>query len=203
MNCKICNTETEVQFNIKKQLIPVCDKCSTAIFLQQSKFYAASKSIFDLPQTYKVAPLRHPEITAEILNFLNEKLKKKKRYTPDNIPDVFLQLVSARVEEGHSLLKMKAVVHSKFHEWIGDDVMRKHIRPSTLFNKLKFNTYVTEIPEHYNPDNNKVQRDLIRKLNHLGVSGNITKETDTLAKELQATGYTKKRFLNMYLIKKL
>lgn len=203
MKCKICNTETEVQFNIKKKLVPVCEKCATFIFLQQSKFYAANRSIFDLPKTYKIAPPSHPEISAEILNFLNEKLGKVKRYSSEDVPDVFLQHISARVEEGHNLRKMKAVVHLKHKEWGMDDKMKQYLRPSTLFNKEKFNTYVLEVPEDFNPDNTKAQRTIIRELSNYGMRGLCNETTDKLAKELMKTGYNKKEFLNTYLIEKI
>ncbi len=203
MDCKVCSTETEVQFNISKKLVPICDKCSTAIFLQQSKFYAASKSIFDLPKTYKTAPPRHPEIAAEILNFLNEKLGKVKRYSSEDVPDVFLQHISARVEEGHTLRKMKAVVHLKHKEWTKNNRMKQYLRPATLFNKEKFNTYVLEVPEDFNPDNSQAQRTIIRELTNYGIRGVCNKDTDKLAKKLMETGYNKKTFLNTYLIEKI
>jgi uncharacterized phage protein (TIGR02220 family) len=210
MDCKICSTETEVQFNIKKRLVPVCSKCATAIFLQQSKFYAANQSIYNLPTTYKIAPPRHPEIAAEILNFLNEKLGKVKRYVPNAtkeekgfIPDVFLLHISARVEEGHTLRKMKAVVHLKHKEWGRDLRMKKFLRPATLFNKEKFNTYVLEVPEDFNPDNSQAQRVIIRELSNFGMRGVCNEETDKLAKQLMETGYAKKEFLNTYLIEKI
>ena len=70
------------------------------------------------------------------------------------------------------------------------------------FNNEKFNTYVTEIPEHYNPDNSKEQRDIMRKLNLYGLN-TCNEETDMLATRLQATGFDNKNYLNIYLIKKL
>lgn len=214
MTCKICSSDTEVQFNIKKKLVPVCDDCATEIFLQQSKFYAASKSIFNLPKTYKVAPPSHPEIAVEILNFLNKTLGKRKRYTLDSekakvtpnldtVPDVFLQHISARVEEGHSSRKMMAVVHLKYQQWGRDRKMRAYLRPATLFNKEKFNNYVLEVPEDFNPDNSKEQRSIIRKLGNYGMRGECNNETDALAKQLMKTGYDKKEFLNIYLTKKI
>ena len=203
MECKICGEKTQVQFNINKRLVPVCKNCSTSIFLQQSKLYAANKSIFDLPRVYKKNTPRHPEIAAEILNFLNTKLGNRKMYSVKNIPDVFLQQISARVEEGHSLLKMKAVVHLKYNEWSKDEKMKRYLRPSTLFNKEKFNNYVLEIPEDYNPDNTKKQRLLLKKLSNFGVRGVCNKQTDEIAKELIATGYSNNELLNTYLINKI
>lgn len=202
MECKVCEQETEVNFNINSELTPICEDCATAIFLQQAKFYAYGKSIFDLPQTVRKQTPKHPEIAAEVLNYLNEKLGKSKRYTVDTVPDVFLQHISARVEEGHGLRKLKAVVHHKYNEWNNDPYMKKFLRPATLFNRQKFNSYVIEVPEDYNPDNTREQREIIRQLSHFGMRGIVNEETDTLAKKLQATGYSNKKLLNTYLIKK-
>jgi hypothetical protein len=38
-NCKICDDKTEVGFNINFEMIPICEKCATSIFLQQAKWY--------------------------------------------------------------------------------------------------------------------------------------------------------------------
>ena len=203
MECRVCGSTTEVQFDIKKDLVPICNVCATAIFLQQANFYASGKSIYNLPQTVKKVPKRHPEIAAQALNYLNEKLNKKHRYTVDNIPDSFLKHISARVEEGYDLMKLKAVVHSKYMEWNRDPTMKKFLRPATLFNKEKFHSYVEELPEVWNPDNSKEQRDLLRQLSNYGVRGTCNAETDTLAKKLMALGYKKKQVLNQYLIDKI
>jgi len=203
MNCRLCNIETDVQFGIKQKLVPVCKKCATIIFFQQSKIYASGKSIYDIPHTYRIKPTRHPEIALEVLNFLKEKLGKDERYTIESIPDVFLMHISARIEEGHTLAKMKAVVYYKHKEWFNDPFMKKFLRPATLFNREKFNNYADEVPEDFNPDNSKEQRAIIRKLSSFGMRAICNEETDMLANELMETGYSKKEFLNLYLMEKL
>lgn len=203
MECRICKAPTEVQFALNKKLVPICKKCSSDIFIQQAKLYHSQKSIYDIPAKVKKSPPRHPEIACEILNFLQEKLGREGRYTPETIPKVFLEHISARVEEGHTLPKMKAVVHFKHKEWNNDVFMKKFLRPATLFNREKFNTYVAEVPEDFNPDNTKEQRSILRKLSNYGIRGTVNGETDRLAKELIATGYTNKNLLNTYLIQKL
>jgi hypothetical protein len=42
-NCKICDDKTEVGFNINFEMIPICEKCATTIFLQQAKWYTQHK----------------------------------------------------------------------------------------------------------------------------------------------------------------
>jgi len=39
-NCKVCGDKTEVVFNIDFRATPICERCATAIFLQQAKWYA-------------------------------------------------------------------------------------------------------------------------------------------------------------------
>lgn len=38
--CKICDTQTNTGFNINFELVPICESCATAIFLQQAQYYA-------------------------------------------------------------------------------------------------------------------------------------------------------------------
>lgn len=212
--CKVCGVDTEVIFNINFKATPICEDCATSIFLQQARYYSENRSIYNLPRTIKKEPKRHPEIAVEILNYLNETLGKRKRYTTDEelaekttnldtVPEVFLAHISARVEEGHSLRKMKAVIHLKHKEWGKDPKMKQYLRPATLFNREKFNTYVLEIPEDWNPDNSREQREILRELSNYGMRGIRNEETDKLAKKLMQTGYKKKEVLNLYLTKKI
>lgn len=38
--CKVCDAPTTVGFNIDFKLVPICESCATAIFIQQARFYA-------------------------------------------------------------------------------------------------------------------------------------------------------------------
>lgn len=38
--CKICSKKTEVGFNIDFKLVPICESCATAIFIQQANWYS-------------------------------------------------------------------------------------------------------------------------------------------------------------------
>lgn len=38
--CKVCGAKTEVKFNIEFNATPICERCATAIFLQQARWYA-------------------------------------------------------------------------------------------------------------------------------------------------------------------
>jgi NAD-dependent SIR2 family protein deacetylase len=48
--CKICGEETEVGFNIDFKLVPICEGCAKAIFLQQAIWYGEQK--FESNQKY-------------------------------------------------------------------------------------------------------------------------------------------------------
>ena len=37
--CEICNSETEVGFNINFKLVYICEDCASSIFLQQAQWY--------------------------------------------------------------------------------------------------------------------------------------------------------------------
>lgn len=39
LNCKICGKPTEASFNINFCPIPVCESCSSTIFIQQAAYY--------------------------------------------------------------------------------------------------------------------------------------------------------------------
>lgn len=41
--CKICNDETQNTFNMYFKLVPICETCAEAIFLQQAYFYATNQ----------------------------------------------------------------------------------------------------------------------------------------------------------------
>ena len=37
--CKVCERKTEVGFNIDFKLVPICESCASAIFIQQANWY--------------------------------------------------------------------------------------------------------------------------------------------------------------------
>lgn len=199
-NCKICDKETDVTFVINEELVHICERCATTIFFQQSRMYAKSRSIYTIPLTYKHGNIRHPEIAKNVLNHLNELLGKEYRYSTGKENDVFLKLISARVNEGHTEKQLKAVSYHRHQLWRDDPMMSKFIRPATLFNREKFHSYIAELPEEINPENTKMQREIIRKLNSLALKGGATEETDRLAHELIDLGYNNEKYLSDFLL---
>jgi len=203
-NCKICDKQTEVEFVIKQRAVPICKNCASTIFFQQARTYTEGGSIYDLTSKYKVNRTQsHPKIALEVLNYLNQVIGKKFRYKLEDIRtkhSVALDHISARINEGFTEKQLKAVIYHRNKEWKSDPKMSKYMRAMTLFNKEKFQTYVTQLPEELNPVNTKEQRELIRKLNIFGVRGIKNEETDQLARELRDTGFEREDYLKRFLI---
>lgn len=200
MKCKICNKETDIVFIVKRTKVYLCSSCSTEIFIQQARCYANKKSIFDLSKKHIKSPILYKEEACCVLNYLFiTLLKKNKEYSLDNIPKKYLEDISTRVSEGHTVEQLKAVCYVKYKEWINDEEKRKYIRPTTLFSSSNFKKYIAELPEDFNPENNKTQRELIRKLNVFAIRGEKNEETSRLLKELISTGYNNQEFIKTFL----
>lgn len=201
MKCKICNSPTDIEFNIGDIAVSICESCAASIFIQQAHCYHYSRSIYNIPKKTRKKPKRHPEKVAEVLNYLyGHLLKKDKVYVAEDLPVAYLESISERLNEGYTIEQLKAVAYSKWKEWKSDPKMSKHIVASTLFRPKNFKQYVAEIPENINPQNTKEQRQLIKELNRFGVRGERNKTTDALARKLIAIGYKKKEFTDMFLL---
>lgn len=55
------------------------------------------------------------------------------------------KLVRARLNEGRTVDQCMAVIDHKFSMWADDEKMREYLRPSTLFNKQKFEEYLSAV----------------------------------------------------------
>jgi len=80
------------------------------------------------------------DASRQILEFLNAKTGKAFKPVDSN-----LNLINARLKEGHAEHEVLAVIERKCSEWMADDKMKQYLRPSTLFNAEKFNAYVGEL----------------------------------------------------------
>lgn len=88
-----------------------------------------------------VVPLKTKKQEAvSVLEFLNEKANRN--YQPS---DVNLELILARMKEGYTPGQCRQVIAKKVREWATNDKMATYLRPSTLFNREKFNQYVGEL----------------------------------------------------------
>ena len=70
------------------------------------------------------------------IDYLNKKMGSNSHHVDSN-----LKYIKARLNEGHSMETMLAVIDCKVDEWKHDPKFSKYLRPSTLFNAEKFNQY--------------------------------------------------------------
>lgn len=198
MNCKICDTETDVVFIIKREKQPVCETCATQIFIQQAKKYAKSQSIYDIPKTVTKPKEIDEEKVKKVLNYLYNRLLFANRNFESNLPKAYAELIAARLEEGYTVEQMMAVAHHKYKEWGQDPEMKRYLKADTLYRPKNFERYVAEIPEQINPQNSKKQREILRKLNRFIITGERNEETKQLVEELKSTGYNKQNILKQF-----
>lgn len=74
-----------------------------------------------------------------VLLYLNSKAGKNYRFTNSN-----LKFIKARLKEGVSYDDMLKVIDLKVEHWLGTN-MDMYLRPETLFNSTKFETYYQQI----------------------------------------------------------
>ena len=208
-HCRICDSETKAIVLVHRVEVALCEKCGKEIFLHLAEAYAKNKTVWDISmrKTRQVVD-KHPEIAADVLNYLYKTKLRSKRpyYKPDTVPVKFLSLISARVNDGATAIELKAVCKFKYDEWIVDNYMKQFIRADTLFAKGNFDKYLAENAHRIGTDyrvNDGKQREIIKELNSYGTRGMANEQTDKLAKELMASGYNNKIFLNQYLIDKI
>lgn len=76
----------------------------------------------------------------EVLDFLNEKTGRN--YRP---VDANLNLITARLSSGATVGQCFQVIAKKFRDWKDNPEMLMYLRPETLFNKKKFESYLGEV----------------------------------------------------------
>lgn len=76
----------------------------------------------------------------EVLTFLNEKTSKHFREV-----EVNLFVIEARLKSGVDVQTCKTLIVRKVRDWGPDPKMAKFLRPETLFNRTKFETYLAEV----------------------------------------------------------
>ena len=76
----------------------------------------------------------------DVLIYLNNKAKKKFNITLK----ANRKFVSARLKDGASVDDMKRVIDFKVSQWANDEKMSTYLRPETLFNSTKFESYLQD-----------------------------------------------------------
>ena len=76
-----------------------------------------------------------------VLEWLNRKAGRQYQPTKAN-----LDLIVARLKDGTTIDRCKAVIGRKTREWKDDPRMSHFLRPATLFNATKYSQYEGELP---------------------------------------------------------
>lgn len=77
-----------------------------------------------------------------VLAFLNEKTGKQFREVDSN-----LHFIEARLKSGIDVQTCKTLIARKVRDWTPKPEMLPYLRPETLFNKTKFETYLAEVTQ--------------------------------------------------------
>lgn len=103
--------------------------------------YIVNKTFVDLankkkPSTgvAKVKASSKPELFNQVLRYIEECTGRKFKESTDLL---------ARIGEGYTFEQFSKMINYKASEWMGTD-MQKYLRPSTLFNKTKFEGYLSD-----------------------------------------------------------
>ena len=93
------------------------------------------------------------DIVCDVIAYLNEKTQRN--YSATNKSTVFF--INGRISEGRTKEDFFKVIDKKTSQWLNDEKMAKFLRPETLFNATKFESYLNEkgafdgIPEYLKP----------------------------------------------------
>jgi len=82
------------------------------------------------------------DLIKDIVVYLNEKTNKKYKSSSNKT----IACITARINEGFTLVDFKKVIDVKFNEWIDNEEMEKFLRPETLFGN-KFEGYLNQESE--------------------------------------------------------
>ena len=83
------------------------------------------------------------ESVKEVIDYLNQKAGTKYRSTTAATK----RLVGARLKEGFTVDDCKKVIDNKVADWLNDEKMKNYLRPNTLFQASKFESYLNETPK--------------------------------------------------------
>ena len=83
------------------------------------------------------------EVVKEVIDYLNQKAGTKYRPTTAATK----RLVGARLKEGFTVDDCKKVIDNKVADWLNDEKMKNYLRPNTLFQASKFESYLNEVPK--------------------------------------------------------
>lgn len=126
-----------------------CDTNTNLVVLQTNSatFTLTSKDLVEFINTASLvkesnppANTIHTEVARNILEYLNTKSGRSFQINDKN-----LNLIIARIRDGENATILKQVIDVKVWEWKDDAVYRKYLRPETLFNFTKFQSYKQQV----------------------------------------------------------
>ena len=98
-----------------------------------------------LELTPKKPKIKYLDQAEEILNFMNNLLNRNfKARNPNGQPTANADMVIKLFKAGYTTMNIKQATARKFHDWSDDPKMERYLRPLTLFQKSKFETYLAE-----------------------------------------------------------
>ena len=81
-----------------------------------------------------------------VLSFLNEKVGRAYRLCEaDGRESVNVEMIRARLQSGATVEQCRQVIVRKARQWQRDPKMEPYLRPATLFNREKFESYLAEL----------------------------------------------------------
>jgi uncharacterized phage protein (TIGR02220 family) len=104
-----------------------------------SPFFPSESSNSPQERTQETTLSSSRSTAHQILEFLNEKTGKSFRPVAAH-----LDLIQARLKDGATEANCRGVIARKVREWGPDPKMAKYLRPETLFNRTKFESYLGE-----------------------------------------------------------
>lgn len=82
----------------------------------------------------------------KVLDYLNRTASRSFEFrSPAGKLTANADTIIARLQEGYTGEQLREVVLSKSEQWRGDEKMADYLRPETLFNRTKFQTYLGEL----------------------------------------------------------
>jgi uncharacterized phage protein (TIGR02220 family) len=122
--------QIEANASKSKQIDGVSESVSDSV--------SVSVSDSDIEEDIKIRSPAEPDITAEVVDYLNQKLGT--RYKADT--EKTRRLIRARIREGATLEDFRKVIDKKVKEWRGTK-LEPYLRPETLFG-AKFESYLNQ-----------------------------------------------------------
>ena len=87
----------------------------------------------------------------EVLNYLNRKLSKIKPRGFKITSTANRKFIRGRLTEGYEVVDLIKVINTMYDKWVGTS-WEEYLRPETLFNATKFQTYINMVDSHIEKD---------------------------------------------------